>query len=97
MRDWTTNAAKHYIEPCEQPLTEVILAVEEERRAHPHKKVDAFDHYVSVSRILMLDNVRRISDVDRRAIQKIGEFVEKQKRLECDRKQAALFDDASNT
>lgn len=68
----------------------------EERRRHPYKPVNAFDHYLSVSKILLLP-IETLSDLDAKAIAKVGELAyaskieEGQRHLNAMREEAGTY------
>lgn len=58
------------------PIEDLITTVTEMKQRYPNKPINAFDEYMSVSRIIRLPNIQGNTDVDIRAIEAIGKLAE---------------------
>lgn len=65
-----------YLRPNELPIEDLITTVTELKQRFPNRVIDAYQEYMSVSRIIRLPNVLGNSDMDQRAIDAIGTLAE---------------------
>lgn len=100
MEQWKAGAsARKYVTHCEQPLRSLIAAVDRERRRHPRKAIDANEHYLSISKMLLLPNLQenlQLSAEDKSVVDKIKELAETSKGQQLDRKETSLRQEIGN-
>ncbi|KAH7724245.1 hypothetical protein AAVH_08133 [Aphelenchoides avenae] len=76
LREWTTKASEAYLRPSELPIEELITTVMDQRRQYPNRAINAYDEYMTVSKIVRLPDVQGPGDIDRRAIEALGKLAE---------------------
>lgn len=54
------------------PIEDLITKVTELKRRYPNRAIDAYEEYMSISRIIRLPHVQGTTDTDLRAIDAIG-------------------------